>query len=199
MATLIFIAVTVAALFVACLNSSVFLAYGVFSAHDERTAIAERPLARIAIWFILYGGVCGAALGALVVNDLVRQSALPYVLAALAAPPTVMAAIALHATTSDTRVAAATGLGGGLASAVLLTTIVRFDPQSLFFAVLGASFVWHACCAAALLQWARRTRLRGDRHCRACGYSLEGLESSICPECGEQATTTIAKTSATSA
>lgn len=182
---LVFIAVTAAGLFVACLNSSIFLAYGVFCAHGERTAPTEKPLARLAIGFIGYGGIAGMTMAWLLITDWTPQRITPYLLGALAAPPSWIAARRLQRATRSPRVAHATMLGGALAAITLLASAIRFDARTLFLALGGASIAWHACVATALLRWSRHTRVHGGRVCLHCGYSLEGLTTPICPECGE--------------
>ena len=36
------------------------------------------------------------------------------------------------------------------------------------------------------LLWRVRDAYSSDGYCKGCGYSLEGLKSDVCPECGEQ-------------
>lgn len=182
---LIFIAVTAAGLFVACLNSSIFLAYGVYCAHGERTAPIEKPLARLALGFIAYGAVAGMMMAALVVADAMRPNLLPFLLGALALPPSWAAGAALKRLTQSRRLLGATLLGGALAAVALGAGAIRFDARTLFLAMLTASIAWHVCVAAALVRWSRHTRAHGARFCLHCGYSLEGLDAPICPECGE--------------
>jgi hypothetical protein len=53
--------------------------------------------------------------------------------------------------------------------------------------VVSVPLVWVALMpgtVAVSLGWRRRQEVRGVDRCRACGYSLAGLESLICPECG---------------
>jgi hypothetical protein len=42
--------------------------------------------------------------------------------------------------------------------------------------------------------WTRRTWRRKNNRCRACNYDLRGLSSSLCPECGKPATSTVTHT-----
>lgn len=185
---LIFIAVTAAGLFVACLNSSIFLAYGVYCAHGERTAPIEKPLARIALAFIAYGGVAGMGLAALFITGAMRPNLLPFLLGVLALPPSWVAGVALKRMTQSGRMMLAAMLGGTFATLILSAGAMRFDARMLFIVMLIASVAWHTCVAAALVRWSRHTRAHGARFCLHCGYSLEGLGAPICPECGEHIT-----------
>ncbi len=183
---LVFIAVTAAGLFVACLNSSLFLVYGVYCTQGDRTAPLEKPLARIAFVFIAYGAGAGAMLGVMVLSGSIPEPATEIALTLAAAPPTIVAASVLKRVTQSRAVARATLLGGAISMGVLATSVVGVDPRSLFVVIFVASIAWHLCCARALVRWARRTREHGAKFCLTCGYSLEGLNAPICPECGEQ-------------
>jgi hypothetical protein len=70
-----------------------------------------------------------------------------------------------------------------------------FDLRVFVLGVLFASamlipFLWVAWLPdlpAAFVQWRARQRLSRNQ-CASCGYSLAGLDSGMCPECGQTQT-----------
>lgn len=83
--------------------------------------------------------------------------------------------------------------------AVLITALVASIVSSIFaFATNGATAIlWNFAIATALYSWALAwgaPRPARDRTCDACGYSLEGLPTNQCPECGKVARITSSST-----
>lgn len=74
-----------------------------------------------------------------------------------------------------TTMTASMGMGAGPGGAALFKVTALFVPLWPILVLFGG--------ATGFLWWrARRIAIPG--HCRQCGYSLEGLASEKCPECG---------------
>jgi hypothetical protein len=58
--------------------------------------------------------------------------------------------------------------------------------NAAFMALPWCFLLIHGVMAFVMIRWALRERRRATSTtaCRACGYSLEGITSNICPECG---------------
>jgi hypothetical protein len=67
-----------------------------------------------------------------------------------------------------------------------LTTHEISFQNAAFMALPWCFLLIHGMMAFVMIRWALRERRRAsDPHaCHACGYSLEGITSNICPECG---------------
>ena len=56
---------------------------------------------------------------------------------------------------------------------------------NLGWLLAGALFIWPAAWSLRQLRCARlRERRRREGRCGACGYSLHGIATARCPECG---------------
>lgn len=78
-------------------------------------------------------------------------------------------------------------LGGGIVAAVVSGALARTYGATEWIATGSPLVLLHLSILTglglALHRWQRTLHRVG--HCAACGYRLEGLESGVCPECGQ--------------
>ncbi len=100
---------------------------------------------------------------------------------------TTITAITLWWMTQSSRVAVINLLAGVLFAGFTVIASWRVssgNAYGMLFILLGVLITWHGATGHALWTWSYSRAAEAVGFCKNCGYSLGGLHTSKCPECG---------------